>query len=518
MKKIIIISASFIIFRAGYAQPSQPFLQGKTFFSPRSQATNAARTLTSWAPFINRPHDHSSYAITTLMGEYTRSWHPRRIAQALFGTYVLQISGSQIVNRGSEDILADYFGLSPKFESIVALNPHIQNSLVIGNLYYGLDAWYPGLFVYLQAPLVWTRWNLDLEEEVINDGRSTPFPAHYMDTQAIEAPFTSFKSALRGLVPFGQVTQPLAFGRVTGAHSSFGLAELLLVFGWNFYLNERGSANINVRMSAPTGTRPKGIFFFEPFVGNGKHWEFGLGFSGRALLWEEDGEQELSLYLDMNLMHLFKARQKRFFDFINNFGSRYILLKEFNEQGNYIGQLTPAVNQTRLACDVQIDVEFDFVLMFGYVNKGLELDVGYNGWIRSKEKISLRQCFPSNTFAFKGIQNVITSSGALDNTTQSSATLFGNNFADQTVVADSSPMLISSGCIDARSAASPRLTTHKLFINVGYSWLEHRAKPGISFGSELEFEGVNESAIVQPEVRPTLSQWGIWLKTGLVFG
>jgi hypothetical protein len=515
MKKIIIMSAMLTTL----ISQAQLVLQGKTFFSPRSQATNAARMLVDWAPFAARPHNHTAYGIFTLTTEYTRSWRPKRIAEALFGTNVLSISGSQVVGRGDQDILADYFGLSPEFASTVNLNPLIQNALLIGTFYCGLDSWYPGLYFYLQAPLVWTFWNLRLTEFVIDPGTQTEFPARYMDTQAIPAPFTSFIDALRGQVPFGQVKQPLAFGRVACGQSTFGLAELLLVFGWNFYLHERGAASLNVRTSVPTGTRPNGIYLFEPFVGNGKHWEFGLGFSGRALLWEEDGEQELTLYLDMNLMHLFKARQRRSFDFCNNFGSRYILLKEFDEQGNYIGQLTPAINKTTLACDVQIDIEFDFVLMFGYVNKGLQLDVGYNGWIRSKEKIFLRECFPAKRFAFKGIQNVVTPTGTVDNSTQSSATLFGNNFADQAAIADSpSPVFIQPYSIDPRSGGVSRQTTHKIFAHAGYAWLEHTAKPSIGIGTELEFEGVNESAIVQPEVRPALSLWGIWLKAGLMFG
>ena len=71
---------------------------------------------------------------------------------------------------------------------------------------------------------------------------------------------------------------------------------------------------------------PKVIFFFEPRVGCGKHWQIGVGFTGHTRLWEKDGEQELIIWVDANFTNMLKARQRRSFDFCKNgFFSRYIL-------------------------------------------------------------------------------------------------------------------------------------------------------------------------------------------------
>ncbi len=496
-------------------------LRGVSFFSPRSQSVNAARELVGWHPFIHRYGMDSIYGAFTVTSAYNLSVRPARIADALFGTDTLFISGSQIINRDPNDILADYFGLSPKFQSIVNLDPFIQNVSLVFNAYVGFDSLLEGLYLQVHAPAVWTKWDLQLCEKVLSTGIATPFPAQYMDEGAITAPVTSFKSAIKGGVTFGQMTEGLKFGKICGSQTKSGLSDLQIALGWDFISREHGHLGINLRMAAPTGSRPDSELLFEPIVGNGKHWEFGFGVSGRVLLWEMDGEQELSLFADTNFTHLFNAQQRRSFDLKpNGFGSRYILVKEFDSVGNYIGTLAPLINKTTLCCDVKIDFQADIVVMFAYSYRGFLFDFGYNGWIRSKEKISLKECFPEDRFGLKGILNVVTGANQLTPITQSTATLWGNEFDEQSMVVDANaPIFIREFDIDLRSAASPRLITHKIFMHVGHSWHEGRENGIIPFwgiGGEIEFEGINERNTVNPD-KNTLSQWGIWSKGGIAF-
>lgn len=494
-------------------------LRGVSFFSPRSQSVNAARELVGWHPFIHRYDMNRTYGAFTVTPAYNLSVRPERIAGALFGTDTLFISGSQIINRDPNDILADYFGLSPEFQSVVKLDPFIQNVSLVFNLFVGFDSLLEGLYLHIHAPAVWTKWDLQLCEQVLSTGGATPFPAQYMDEDAIPAPAESFKSAIRGGVTFGQMTEGLKFGKICNSKTEHGLSDLQIALGWDFISRENGHLGINLRMAAPTGSRPDSEFLFEPIVGNGKHWEIGFGFSGRVLLWEADGIQELSLFADTNFTHLFDARQRRSFDLIpNGFGSRYILIKEFDTAGNYTGTLAPLINKTTLCCDVKIDFQADIVVMFAYSYRGFLFDFGYNGWIRSKEKISLKECFPEDRFGLKGIQNVVTGANQLTPITQSTATLMGNEFDEQVMVVDAnSPILIRECDIDLRSAASPRLITHKIFTHVGHSWHEDKEDGIIPFwgiGGEIEFEGINERNTVNPD-KNTLSQWGIWSKFGI---
>ncbi len=515
--------------RLDQAQP----LEGISFFSPRSQSVNAARDLVGWHPHIHRFDMKKTYATFTVMPSYTHSVRDRRIAQALFGTDTLFISGSLINNRGTNDILADYFGLSPTFQSTVRLRPRLQNAMAVFYGYLGLDSLLEGLYVRFAAPAVWTKWDFKLEEEIFNDGSGTPFPPRYMTDNALVAPVSSFKNAIKGGITFGDMQEGLAAGKIDGARSKGGISDVQCVIGWDPLIRENGHAGFNLRVAAPTGSRPTSEFLFEPLIGNGKHWELGVGFTGHVVIWEKDGDQELTVHAEANVTHLFGARQKRSFDLIGTdkqaesqnfankrFGSRYILLKIFDENGNYTGKLAPTINKTTLSCDVSMDVQFDFVLMFGYTHKGIVFDIGYNGWLRSKEKISLKETLPEKRFALKGIQDVRDAAGNNSNATQSTATLHGNNLSQQAAVIDiPSPVFFSTDDLDLRSAGSPRVITHKFFTHLGYTWVdrpENEVEPFIGFGGELEFEGINTRNTPQEDSN-TLSQFGVWLQVGLAF-
>lgn len=526
-------------------------LIGYSFFMPRSQSVDAARELTGWHPYINKSDQHELYGAFTVNPVYTQSVRAERIAQSLFGTNVLQVSGSQVLTRGPNDWLADYFGLSSTFHSIVHIEPMIRNALVDFNFYLGRENWY----VRAHVPGVWTQWSLGLDEQVTST--QTIFPAGYMDTGAVYPGANSFTKAMQGTTTFGQMKSPLAAGKICGKQTKGGFAEIQLAAGWNFVNQYNGHAGLNLRGSIPAGTRPTGEYLFEPVVGNGKHPELGIGFTGHVLIWEKDGEQELSFFVDLNMTHQFKSRQCRSFDFCAsttgctidrccapcctpgpcgtpcftnqsscssdsccrpNFCSRYILLKEFGESGSYTNNLIPAVNVTTRRCDVSVDFQADLAAMFGYTYNGLVCDIGYNGWFRSRERISICGAIPSNTYALKGIQNV----AAPDTQeTQSHATIHGNLFENQEFVADrSSPVFVQS--LNPNSAASPKALTHKFFAYLGYGFEtkhsgEKRAYvPFFGIGGDIEIEGMNRDSTFHP-YKNTLSQWELWLKGGFTY-
>jgi hypothetical protein len=501
-------------------------LQGKSFFNARSQSEDAASELTGWHPFIHRDTS-KNYATFAFNMSYARSIRANRISEALFGTDRLVVSGSMVTNRGPNDILADYFGLSPEFISDVHLAPRIQNAMVTFQGFWGFNTWCKGLYLQVKVPAVWTEWDMNMTECVNDSGSSVPFPPLYMDIDSVQAPVTSFVQALKGDTTFGAMQSPLQYGKVDGAQSKGGISEIQLALGYDFILREHGHAGLNIRTAIPTGTRPNSEYLFEPVVGNGKHWELGVGFSGDVLIWAKDGDQELRFFADVNLTHLFSSRQKRSFDIHDdncgcdddiNFGSRYILIKEFDNDGNATGELAPLINKSSLPCHVHISIELDMVFMFGYTYRNFLFDIGYNGWIRSREKISLDRNFPNNRYGLKGIQDAFFGGGAPSNITQSNATLMGNNFADQLLVADiNSPVLLKEYNIDLHSAAASRAMTHKLFTYFGYAWEErfdeNKYVPFVGVGADIEFEGINIRDTFQPN-KTTLSQWSFWLKAG----
>src|SRR5438046_1747770 len=105
-------------------------LHGPSFISPRSQSTNGARELAGIGKLINRFDARDWYGVFWLTPEYGQSFRRNRLAEYFFFTDILTFTGSQVAMRDDNDILADYWGLSPIFQSTVKLRPQIQTGLI----------------------------------------------------------------------------------------------------------------------------------------------------------------------------------------------------------------------------------------------------------------------------------------------------------------------------------------------------------------------------------------------------
>ncbi len=494
-------------------------LRGRTYFSPRPQGTNSVTTLVGVTPYIYDPYRCSNWSMWTLNLAYVTAFTTHTIAQYFFGYNTLRFSGSMVAERPNNDILADYFGLSQTFESTVLIEPRLQNVVAQFQGYFGLDGLAKGLYFNIYAPLTWVRSELKLKETVNATGILTPYPANYMSNVAIPAPLMSVEEAFKRTVPFGDVQEPLRFGTIAGPKTLVRIADVHMIFGWNFLLQDNGHVGLNIHAVAPTGNRSRAVYLFEPIAGNGHHWELGLGASGHVRIWEKDGDQDLCLYVDATITHLFSSLQRRSFDLCKNgFGSRYILIKQFDGSGAYIRSSLPAINRTTLFCNVSRPVQVDFTIMFGYKHCDVSFDFGYNGWIVSREKLCLREGIQPNTYGFKGIQNVTLMSGAASQATESTARLHGTNFAFQALLTDNpSPVFISTADINVHSGAAHMAFTHKLFAHLNYAWQDicWNAEPFFGGGGDVEFVG--EKPRNDTPNKPFMGQWSIWIKAGLVY-
>jgi len=245
-------------------------LQGRSFFSTRSQSVDAARELVGWHKFINRTDTDGWYTAFSITPEYSRAYRLQRLAEYFFGDHRIAIGGSQVSNRPEIAFLADYFGLSQTFLSSVLVEPDLQNVITDFDWYAGYGPW----FFRIHAPAVWTKSMVKLYENIENRGIDTPYPAGYMDFQALQAPFCSFCRAIQGEVSYGQI-QALKEGKMNVPRIATGLAEIQMALGYNIVRHELGHFGVMLRASAPTGTRPTSEFLFEPIVGNASHDEHG---------------------------------------------------------------------------------------------------------------------------------------------------------------------------------------------------------------------------------------------------
>jgi hypothetical protein len=548
----------------------------KTIINARSVSVDLMRELLGWQqeilPFSD--DENEMYLAHSLTVEYDRSFDPAILSNILFGCPSMVFSGSGVPNRAPTDILADYFGLARDFKSLVTFTPVITNLVVDFQWYHGLDAWLPGLYYMIHIPVVHSKWDLDLCERVVNPGTAyadgATYPAGYLGSQRIllEDLPQSVEKALEGTTVFGDMGDPLQYGKVFGRQTLTRTAELQLALGWNFYRSDWYTAGFALRAALPTGNPSTAEFLFEPMIGNGGHWELGFNITNHINLWRSvDARHMFAFYLDANITHLFPATQKRSFDITSaGNGSRYMLITDNGSPSNdlffdsvlgtpaetqYQQRLFPAINQTTFEIKTRIDIQADVVAQFVYMHDNVEFDFGYNFWVRSKEKGERCQRLESNRFGLKGDAQLYGFTVGQEpralNVTQSKSTInagqgagnanFTNANADnpqeafsdttlfQLTAVDASGLGLTDTAIDGSNPAiflqdsdinecsglSARAITHRIFAHVNYAWHQqddYTPYLGIGGMGEWAQKGSNDNGY---------SQWGIWLKGGLAY-
>ena len=420
---------------------------GYPFLATRSQSVNAARELVGWQQYINKYDVDSTYGAFSIAVEYTNTFRADQIAKFFFGkdltfsnyegsdkSRTLLIQGSNVQNRDSRAWLADYFGLPLDFESRVRFNPYIENVIADMNFYISLDKWMEGAYFRVHAPLVWTKWRLDMCECIENKGVQD-MPAGYMSEAAITRSSLagSFTEAMNGSYIFGDMKEPIKFGIMSNCRlTKTRLSDIQFALGWNWWTDEDGHLGANIRLSAPAGNRPCATFLFEPIVGNGKHWEIGVGLTSSWIFHRSKDHKDryLGVWFDANLTHILKASQCRSFDFWCKPNGRYMLLEEMIVNSDdadqikggltvddltvasyrYATNLIPAINWSTFNVKVSVALQLDAAIKLSYVRDNWDFDAGYNLWYRSGEKFHLKDtcndcaCCPSTEglFAIKG--------------------------------------------------------------------------------------------------------------------
>lgn len=541
----------------------------KTFFGSRSQAANTRRELVGWQQEVNLYGIDENYGTIAGVLEYSHSFNSKKISTFLFGSTSLTISGSRVQNRSTTDILADYFGLPADYKSTICFEPRISNIIFDLDWYQALDEYLEGLYFKIHVPIARSKWDLNVTERRLAEGTAF-YPAGYMGAERIDRSqlAQSFIQSLRGTTRFGDMRNPLKFGKYCGAQKITRVAALEGVLGWNFLQDDRYHIGLNLRASAPTGNKPDAEFMFEPQVGNRHHWEFGVGFTSHVMLWEdEDQYNAIGLYVDANITHLFGSKQMRSYDFITNGpGSRYILLEDMINPAlnlevddevatiQYNRRLLPAINLTTLESKINIDVQGDVVIKLTYQRGGFEFDAGYNLWGMSKEKLACRTRLEEQRYALKGDAQLYgfddDNNATPLNATQSKATIragqlsgnseFNNenvdNAADATdsakndlmqlnvddsadlgidqdVVQLSNPPILITDCdIDNSSVLLPRALSHTFFVHLNYNWdVDRCILPYLGGGASVELADTGSSN------NSAYSQWTIWVKGGVSY-
>jgi len=435
--------ASFMV---GILSVGASFARVSSVIEHRSQSSNNARKVAGEFGYVHLRDQDNWYARAASTLEYQRSFRANRLAQSLFGCYVnncgqLRIQGSAIQGdaRDPNALLADYFYLPTDYDSVVSVKPVISDLIFDFNLYVGFNCrCLENAYVRIYSPLVRSKWLLNMKE-CIRDAGTNPYePGYFMpcemgrDEMNLDfcdyisggAPFTQCATITNGgrdeapdVLDVGDELattnfRGLDYNRASCCDSltATTLADLRMELGWNFLNKENGHLGANFQVAFPTGTRPNAQYLFNPVVGNGKHWEVGGGVTAHVILWQcGDFEKSCSLNFDGNFTYLFDNHEQRTYDLKGKELSRYMLAQRVGRPfaisegvmatsddegetfsvpcGQFKYEFSPVANLTTLDIRVKGTVQADMALWLNYTNNNLSVDLGYNFWLRSCDRI-----------------------------------------------------------------------------------------------------------------------------------
>lgn len=423
-------------------QAATPLLHAHVapFVQWRSEGRDTARKLVGTTSHHVYLYDMESfYGTFNMTPQYDQTFRADELTRALFGNSLINDNTITITGTAAtptditKDWMAENFYLPRNFKSTISFSPEVQNFLVDFYLYVGLDEWVKGLYFRLYGPVVNNRVTLRPCEGIITEG-TVGYEAGFFSSSAVPSSTLlqnalSFFNGNTTITVPGITADPLIKAKIVDEKkSTTGFAELRGELGWN-YLHEDYHFGFNVQAAAPTGKRPHGEYAFETQVGNGKHWELGVGFGAHWTMWRsEDDEKHLDFVFEADVTHLFNATQMRTFDLIGKPNSRYMLAEKMNLKpttnlfGNtapggvaggtqaiaqFNAEYSPVANFSTRDVNVSIGVQGDVVAMLNYTHHGFSWDLGYNYWGMSHEHIELRDAdnapvFPINTWALKG--------------------------------------------------------------------------------------------------------------------
>lgn len=555
----------------------------KTFFSPRSQGLDNARELAGRSQAFELITRGDATWTLALAPTYVHSFNNENIVNYFFGRNCIPASGSRVAGgRGPCDIFTDYLALPANFYSHVGFDP-VRTSFVFDvDFYWQMPYLCNRLFFKLHVPIEHAQCDLRLAESVCRtcEGVVQPAPAFqpagYLGTERIDrfarrdVPDDVEDAFEGGDFKVGDIVGWYEYGRMWGREAHTRIADLCATLGVSVVKRENAHCGIGLCVVFPTSNRPTAEFLYEAIAGNGQHWELGTEFLGSWHFWQpEDGCWNAGLYWQGRITHIFKGCQYRSYDFKCNPGSRYTLLAQFREGSDGLffedgtaapyqyGQLLyPAINLSTLRTSIYVSAQADISVMFALQKNGLELDLGYDVWVRGAEKIACRDRFPYDCrkYAFKGdgqLYGFTTTTTVPLSMSQHAATIHGGqgitNFvpghqyrnanaddpvyafgvggepilqldaedsaelgiAQQQVYTSRNPIFLTDADIDVCSALMPRSWTNKIFAHVGYTWKEDVCVvPYLGVGAEIEW-GSGCNAV--------FDQGGVWIKGGLVY-
>lgn len=325
-----------------------------------------------------------------------------------------------------------------------------------------------------------------------------------------------------------------------GCNNIWGVADVVVQLGWDGWKRETSHIGLYLRSSIPTGTHINQewqAYTFSPVIGNGHHWELGLGLSAHADVWSCD-DRVFSLNFDGYATHLFGTNQFRTFDLNGLPMSRYMLVKAFSNVNNslvYQNQLYAVADVISQCINVSVPLKGEFIAEMAYKTDCWRGSFGYAFSGQQAEQTSSPVSLTNaNNYLFgfmgsAGVQNPATTNtslagtawttnlvspdataytgGTLTTPLNPAITLNGEAVPDFGVPATLSNMLTASD-INVNSGLMNQQIINRIYGSYEYTFNECKFKP---------FVGVMGSVGWSPLDSYTPQMWDVSVRLGFEY-
>ncbi len=502
---------------------------GKSFFLPHAQNGTADAIFGQTGAIHKYDTDHI-YGVFKSQTGYYQSFSNSKIGKYLFfnGTDVMTIGAQKTTTTNTTtDIMNSNLLLSSWYTGTITASPKVQTLVSSFDLFVGFNEWVDGLWFQVQAPLVWTKWNVNL-----TDLTSTPstnavqydyqFDTGVLQSAATALPYTSAAAAFAGTATYADQINPWRYGRVAGSQSTTKLGDVHMTLGYDFVLKENMHFGLGIHALLGAGGKSKAKYMFEPVVGYAGRFGVGGTIDTAIRLWERDEDHQFTAWLHGDVYTVFDNTQVRSFDLnttMGGVGSRYNLVKKMTNLTSgtvtYSGEMDSMINVGTRQAKIGMDVAYDVTLMFIYQHGNFTVDFGYTAGGHSSEKFkSWVDSIAANTYVLwtPGTANAgaTTTTAGSAQSTYAGVAVSGLISGTLTTLSSSNyaTYVIDNTKLDQSSALAPSAMGNVIFGGVNYCWMDNDWAPCLGGGASVEFSGSSNK---------TLDVWGIFLQGNVSF-
>lgn len=520
----IIKSLALAALATGFAQA----YTNHTTMSLRSHGYNLAREFTTFNELTGRRDDDTAGRALQVTGFYQASNSPKKLGK-YFGMnehYSMLLghadSGAALTGADLDSAYLIHDILGQASQATVTFKPTSESYGVALTSYHNLEKLMRGLYMSTSIPLVHIKNDMHM---AVSSGTGTATAENVISY--FDGSFTGAEVNLRDPdLSNANVQLPLTYAKINGARSKTGIADIETKIGYNFLDDEDYRLGVNIGWTTPTGNSNKGVYVFEPIVGNGEHSALGAGFDGNARVWgDEDHNIKLAMVVDYR--YLFESSEFRTFglkkndDTLRQWGHYHLLARP--AVGGVNGAiLSPAANHTTLNCEVIPGSQIEALANFAYNNGGLSIDLGYNLFWREKESVKVKGTYDAFSDLFGVANRALSAADCYEEAStygNSAGTLalgifgalerqFDENAASTNIANTAANMKwITTSNLDIAGARTPAVLTHKIYSGVGYLLREWYLPVMMGVGGSYEFTSKNSA----PDV------WSVYGKLAIGF-